>query len=100
MTVPASRYALMDRFIVVLRLAYPVPHPPRSGELRTQKLKSHLLRTQSLKVLPLKPEVGQYIVIHATLTAKDFFVANFYPSGPFTDIFVKHLPSFSCVRCG
>ena len=32
---------------------------PRSGELRTQKLKSHLVRTQSLNVLPLKPGVGQ-----------------------------------------
>ena len=30
---------------------------PRSGELRTQKLKSHLVRTQSLNVLPLKPGV-------------------------------------------
>ena len=29
-----------------------------SGELRTQKLKSHLLRTQTLRVLPLKPGVG------------------------------------------
>ena len=34
---------------------------PRSGQLRTQKLKSHLLRTQSLKVLPLKSALGQYI---------------------------------------
>ena len=60
---------------------------PRSGELQTQKLKSHLLRTQSLKVLPLKPEVGQCIAIHVTLTARDFFLANFYPSGPFACIF-------------
>ena len=44
---------------------------PRSGELRPQKLKSHLLRAQKLKVLPLKPRVGQYIAIHATLTARD-----------------------------
>ena len=58
----------------------------RSGELRTKKLKSHLLRTQSLKVLPLKPGIGQYIAIHATLTARDFFLAIFYPSGPFTCI--------------
>ena len=43
----------------------------RSGELRTKKLKSHLLRTQSLKVLPLKPGIGQYIALHATLTAED-----------------------------
>ena len=41
----------------------------RSGELRTQKLKSHLVRIQSLNVLPFKPGVGQYIAIHATLTA-------------------------------
>ena len=26
-------------------------------------------------VLPLKPGVGQYIAIHATLTARDFFLA-------------------------
>ena len=56
----------------------------RSGELRSQKLKSHLVRTQSLNVLSLKPEVGQYIAINATLTATDFFLANFYPSCPFT----------------
>ena len=28
--------------------------------VRTHKLKSHLVRTQSLKVLPFKPGVGQY----------------------------------------
>ena len=63
----------------------------RSGELRTQKLKSHLVRTQSLNVLPLKPGVGQYVAIHATLTARNFFLANFYPSGPFTCIFFQNL---------
>ena len=47
-----------------------------SGELRTQKLKSNLLRTQSLKVLPLQSGVGQYIAIHATLTARHFFLAD------------------------
>ena len=67
---------------------------PRSGELRTQKLKSHLVRTQSLNVLPFKPGVGQYIAIHATLTARDFFLAYFYTSGPFTCIFPKPLPKF------
>ena len=78
-----------------------VRYPPvfcpitRNGELRTQKLKSHLLRTQSLNVLPLKPGVGQYIVIHATLTARDFFLAYFYTSGPFTCIFSKTAPDFS-----
>ena len=68
---------------------------PRSGELRTQKLKSHLARTQSLNVLPLKPEVSQYIAVHASLTARDFFLAYFYTSGPFTCIFSKTSPNFS-----
>ena len=66
----------------------------RSGELRTQKLMSHLMRTQSLNGLPLKPGVGQYIAIHATLTARDLFPAYFYPSGPFTYIFPKPIPIF------
>ena len=68
---------------------------PRSGELQTQKLKSHLVRTKSLNVLPLKPGVGQYIAIHATLTARDFFLAYFYTSGPFTSIFFQTSPDFS-----
>ena len=66
----------------------------RGGELQTQKLKSHLVRIQSLYILPLKPGVGQYIAIHATLTARDFFLAYFYPSGPFTCILPKPLPTF------
>ena len=37
------------------------------------------MRTWSLNVLPLKPGVGQYIAMHAMLTARDFFLANFYP---------------------
>ena len=57
-----------------------------------QKLKSHLLRTQSLKVLRLKSGIGQYTDIRARLTDKDFFIANFYPSGPFTCIFFQTLP--------
>ena len=67
----------------------------RSGELLTQKRKCHLMRTQSLKVLPLKPAACQYIAIHATLTAMVFFLAYFYPSGPFTCIFPKTSPDFS-----
>ena len=77
----------------------PAQHP-RSGELRTQKLKSHLVRTQSLNVFPLMPGAGLYIALHATLTAGDFFLAYFYPSGPFTCIFSKPLLIFSCVGCG
>ena len=53
-----------------------------------------------LKVLPLMPGVGQYIAMHATLTARDFLLAYFYPSGPFTCIFSKISPDFSCIGCG
>ena len=56
-------------------------------KLRTQKLRSRLLRTQSSKVLPLKPGPGQYTAMHATPTARDFFLTNFYLSSPFTSIF-------------
>ena len=85
-------------FSAPLDLAVPfLPPSPRCGELRTQKLKSHLVRTQSLNVLLLKPGVGQYIAIHDTLTAKYFFLAYFYPSGPFTCIFSKPLPVLWCV---
>ena len=66
----------------------------RSGELQMQKLKSLPISTLSLKVLPLKPGVGQYIAMHAILTARDFFLANFYLSGPFTCIFSKTSPEF------
>ena len=47
-----------------------------------------------LKRSPLKPGVGQYIAIHATLTARDFFLAYFYSSGPFTCIFSTPHPIF------
>ena len=47
-------------------------------------LKSHLVRTQSLNLLPLKSGVGQYIAIHAALTARDFFIST-HP---------VHLPAF------
>ena len=43
---------------------------------------------------PLKSGVGQYKAIHATLTARNFFFAYFYPSGPFTCIFFQNLSQF------
>ena len=81
-------------FLVVDKLDNTVDQP-RSGELRTLKLKSHLVITQSLNVLPLKPWVGhQHIAIHATLTARNFYLTYFYPSNPFTCIFSKTSPNF------
>ena len=65
---------------------------PAVGSCGRRKLKFHLVRTESLNVFPFKPEVGQYIAIHATLTARVFFLAYFYPSGPFTCVFSKPLP--------
>ena len=67
---------------------------PRREELRTQKSKSHLVRTHSLNVLPLKPGAGQYIAVYATLTARNFFLAYVYPSGAFTCIFSKTSSDF------
>ena len=91
------KFMIFFRFTIRFTSALKIP---RSGELRTQKLKSHLVRTQCLNVLPLKVEVGQYIAIHATLTARDFFLAYFYPSGPFTCIGSKTSPNYSCVGSG
>ena len=56
--------------------------------------KTHLLRTQSSKVLPFKPEAGPYTAMHATPTGRDFLFANFYPSGAFTCIFSKSSSDF------
>ena len=58
---------------------------------RTQKLKTNLLRTQSSKISPFKPGAGTYIAMHATPVARDSFLANFYPYGPFTWIFFQKL---------
>ena len=81
------------------RAALPAAPEPQWGAADAEsKVRSD--ENTERKVLPLKPGVGQYIAMHATLTARDFFFANFYPSGPFTYIFPKPLPSFSCVSCG
>ena len=89
---PLSVFVSFDHTFLSVSFSSPIP---RSGELRTKKLKSHLVRTQRLNVLPLKPGIGQYIAERATLTARDFFLSYFYPSGPFTYIFSKISPDFS-----
>ena len=62
--------------------SYPVPQWGAADA----EIEIPLLKTQSLKVLPLNPGVGQHIAMHATLTARDFFLANFYLSA--------HSPAF------
>ena len=73
-------------------------HPPQWGaadaEIKVPPGENIELR---LKVLPLKPGVDQYIAMHATFTARGFFLANSYPSSPFTCIFSKTSPKiFLC----
>ena len=50
---------------------------------------------RSILELFFPPQTLTYILtaMHATLTARNFFLANFYPSGPFTCIFSKTSPS-------
>ena len=65
-----------------------------SGELQMQKLRSHLLRTQSSKVLLLKPGAGTCITMHATPSTMNFcLLVSTFPvhSAAF---FPKPLPSF------
>ena len=54
------------------------------------------VESKSLKVLPLKPGVSQHRALHARLTARDFFFANFYPSSPSIHLhfFSKTSPEF------
>ena len=48
-----------------------------------------------LKCSPFKAwSRSVYIAIHATLAARDFFLAYFYPSGPFTCIFSETSSDF------
>ena len=51
----------------------------RSGELRTQKLRPPLLRTQSSKVPPLKSGVDQCIAVYATPTGRKFLLISTFP---------------------
>ena len=76
-----------DRYLNVVQWFF-FNNFPRSGEPRTQKLKSHLVRTQSLNVLPLKHGVDQYEAIRATLTS--LLISTLPVHSP--AFFPKHLP--------
>ena len=67
---------------------------PRSGELRTQKLKSHPVRTQSLNVLPLVYSHTCYAY------CQEFLPCLFLPFQSIHLHFSKTLPIFSCDGCG
>ena len=68
-----------------------------SGELRTQKLKVPSSENTELKRSPFKIWSRSVYSHNATLTARDFFLAYLYSSGPFTCIFSETSPDFSCV---
>ena len=70
------------------------PHKPPQWGAVDAEIKVPSGENTELKRSPLKPGSGQYIAIHATLTARDFFLAYFYPSGPITCIFSKFFPDF------
>ena len=72
----------------------PLSHTRMLAKNGNRVLISHLLRTQCLNVLPLKPRIGQDIATHAILTVRDFLLAHFYLSGPFTCTFSKASPEF------
>ena len=50
-----------------------VPVIPRVALRRTQKLKTHLFRTQNSNALPVNPKFGQNMAMH-TLPATNFFL--------------------------
>ena len=69
-------YVSLFFVIIIIDVVVFVIVSPQWGAADAE-IKSHLVRTQSLNVLPLKPGVSQYIAIHATLAARDFFLAYF-----------------------
>ena len=74
-------------------------HNSRGGVLRAQKLRSPLLRKnpELTNVLPLKPEVGQNVALHASPTARDFChvqIFTFYVHSPSFLFFSKFSPYF------
>ena len=58
------------------------------------EMKHPSVENPDLKVLPFKPGAGLYIALRATPTTGDFFLAKFYPSGPFTCVLSKTSPEF------
>ena len=73
-------------FYIDISLSLTHTHTHTHTVLQTQKLKTHLLRTQSSEVLPLRPGMGQYIAMHASPTANDLFLASY--------ILLLHSPAF------
>ena len=69
---------------------------PRGGGAADAEIKVPAGENTEFKRSPCKAwSRSVYSAIHATLTAaRDFFLVNFYPSGPFTYIIFKISPGF------
>ena len=78
---------------------FPVFLPPLWGPADVE-IKVPSVENQSSKILSLKPGVGHHTVMHATLTARDLFLAVFSSRSIHLHFSPKPLPSFSCVNCG
>ena len=90
-----SKSIQVKSFKLFMTIILPSRSTPQQGTADAE-IKSHLLRTQSSKVLPLKPGVGQNIAMPALPTARDFLFANFYLPRPFTSIFPEILRNWIC----
>ena len=62
-----------------------------------RRIKDSSVENLELKGYSFEAWRGQNIAAHASPTAGDFFLANFYLPGPFTFIFSKTSPEFVCV---
>ena len=76
-------------FTLCILVVSPAPPSQQWGTAevnKTLKKKTNLLRTHISKVLHLKPGAGQNIAMHASRTARDFFLE-------LISIFLVHSPS-------
>ena len=69
--------------------------PPQWGTADAE-LKVPSVENTELKDSPFKAW-GRSVLSHTYMAARDFFLANFYPSSPFTYIFSKTSPEFFSV---
>ena len=88
---PPKTQTLFVKPLVTTRVIHETAPQWRAADA---EIKVPSVENTELKRSPLKPGVGQYIAVHATLTAREFFLAYFYPSGPFICIFSKPSPDF------
>ena len=82
---------VIQGYVVTLRCVTP------QWEAADAEFKVPSVENTELEGSPFKAWRRSVIAIHAAVTARDFFLANFYPSGPFACIFSKTSTEFSCV---